>query len=102
VVFWLRRQPWRFTKIPGLVSNQDDEVKKINDKVRDRRLVQAVIARKGPSGRAYGCERFRTRYSAAVIAVHRRSASTNAKIKLQAVMYFSLRRGRPFLTGCGK
>jgi hypothetical protein len=36
----------RFTKIPGLVSNQDDEVKKINDKVHDRRLVQAVIARK--------------------------------------------------------
>jgi hypothetical protein len=33
MVFWLRCSRGRFTKIPGLVSNQDSEVKKINDKM---------------------------------------------------------------------
>ena len=35
-------------KIPGLTSLEDDELKQIDEKVHDRRLVQAVVARKGP------------------------------------------------------
>jgi di/tricarboxylate transporter len=59
-------------KIPGLISYEADEVKKINTKVHDRRLVQAVVARNGPLvGKTVKDVRFRTRYGAAVIAVHR-------------------------------
>jgi di/tricarboxylate transporter len=88
-------------KIPGLVSNQDDEVKKINDKVHDRRLVQAVIARKGPLvGHTVSEARFRTRYGAAVIAVHREGKRVHehpAKIKLQAGDVLLLEAGPSFL-----
>jgi len=35
-------------KIPGLTSLEDDELKQIDEKLHDRRLVQAVVARKGP------------------------------------------------------
>ena len=59
-------------KIPGLKSFVNEEVKKINEKVHDRRLVQAVIARKGALvGKTVREARFRTRFGAAVIAVHR-------------------------------
>ena len=59
-------------KIPGLKSVENEEVEKINEKVHDRRLVQAVIARKGPLvGKTVKEVKFRTRYGAAVIAVHR-------------------------------
>jgi len=59
-------------KIPGLKSFVNEEVKKINEKVHDRRLVQAVIARKGALvGKNVKEARFRTRFGAAVIAVHR-------------------------------
>jgi len=59
-------------KIPGLKSFVNEEVKKINEKVHDRRLVQAVIARKGALvGKNVKDARFRTRFGAAVIAVHR-------------------------------
>ena len=34
-------------KIPGLTSHEKEEVKKINEKVHDRRLVEAVLARRG-------------------------------------------------------
>mmetsp|Transcript_1386 Transcript_1386/g.2448 ORF Transcript_1386/g.2448 Transcript_1386/m.2448 type:complete len:610 (+) Transcript_1386:897-2726(+) len=59
-------------KIPGLVSVEEDELKQIDENVHDRRLVQAVVAKKGPlSGKTAGEVGFRTRYGAAVIAVHR-------------------------------
>ena len=59
-------------KIPGLVSYENEEVEKIHGKVLDRRLVQAVIARKGPLvGKTIKSVHFRTRFGAAVIAVHR-------------------------------
>ncbi|KAL7540472.1 hypothetical protein ACHAXR_010131, partial [Thalassiosira sp. AJA248-18] len=35
-------------KIPGLVSLEDEELKQMDENVHDRRLVQAVVARKGP------------------------------------------------------
>jgi uncharacterized protein with PhoU and TrkA domain len=35
-------------KIPGLMSYENEEVEKMNEKVHDRRLVEAVIARRGP------------------------------------------------------
>jgi hypothetical protein len=88
-------------KIPGLVSNQDDEVKKINDKIHDRRLVQAVIARKSPLvGHTVSEARFGTRYGAAVIAVHREGQRVHeqpARIKLQAGDVLLLEAGPSFL-----
>jgi len=59
-------------KIPGLSSYESEEVAKMEENVHDRRLVQAVIARQGPLvGKTVKEVRFRTRYGAAVIAVHR-------------------------------
>lgn len=88
-------------KIPGLISYQNDEVQKINEKVHDRRLVQAVIARKGPLvGKTIKEARFRTRYGAAVIAVHREGKRVHehpAKIKLQAGDVLLLEAGPSFL-----
>ena len=59
-------------KIPGLKSYVNEEVKKINEKVHDRRLVQAVIARRSKLvGKTVREAEFRTRFGAAVISVHR-------------------------------
>ena len=59
-------------KIPGLKSYVNEEVKKINEKVHDRRLVQAVIARRSKLvGKTVREAQFRTRFGAAVISVHR-------------------------------
>ena len=50
-------------KIPGLVSLEDDELQQIEEHLHDRRLVQAVVARKGPLvGKTAGEVRFRTTY----------------------------------------
>lgn len=51
---------------------EDEELKRIDEKIHDRRLVQAVVARKGPLvGKTAAEVGFRTKYGAAVIAVHR-------------------------------
>ena len=88
-------------KIPGLLSYQNDEVLKINEKVHDRRLVQAVIARKGPLvGKTVKEIRFRTRFGAAVIAVHREGQRVHelpGKIKLQAGDVLLLEAGPTFI-----
>jgi di/tricarboxylate transporter len=88
-------------KIPGLLSYQNEEVLKINEKVHDRRLVQAVIARKGPLvGKTVKEVRFRTRYGAAVIAVHREGKRVHelpGKIKLQAGDVLLLEAGPTFI-----
>lgn len=88
-------------KIPGLLSYQNEEVMKINEKVHDRRLVQAVIARKGPLvGKTVKEIRFRTRFGAAVIAVHRdgnRVQELPGKIKLQAGDVLLLEAGPTFI-----
>ncbi|KAL3795556.1 hypothetical protein HJC23_009269 [Cyclotella cryptica] len=89
-------------KIPGLVSSEDDELKKIDEKVHDRRLVQAVIARKGPLvGKTAAQVGFRTRYGAAVIAVHRdgtRVQDHPGNIKLQAGDVLLLEAGPTFIS----
>ena len=88
-------------KIPGLVSTQREEVDKINEKVQDRRLVQAVIARKGPLvGKNVKELRFRTRYGAAVIAVHREGKRVHehpGRVKLQAGDVLLLEAGPGFI-----
>jgi len=88
-------------KIPGLKSYESDEVQKINEKIHDRRLVQAVVARKGPLvGNTVKEVRFRTRYGAAVIAVHREGKRLHehpGKVKLQGGDVLLLEAGPTFL-----
>mmetsp|Transcript_10992 Transcript_10992/g.24601 ORF Transcript_10992/g.24601 Transcript_10992/m.24601 type:complete len:1321 (-) Transcript_10992:427-4389(-) len=88
-------------KIPGMRSKESDEVNKIADKVHERRLVQAVIARKGPLvGKTARDVRFRTQYGAAVIAVHRegkRIHEAPGKVKLQAGDVLLLEAGPTFI-----
>ena len=89
-------------KIPGMRSYESEEVAKINEKVYDRRLVQAVIARKGPLvGKNVKDVRFRTRYGAAVIAVHREGKRVHqhpGKIKLQSGDVLLLEAGPAFIS----
>lgn len=89
-------------KIPGLVSLEDKELKQIDEKVHDRRLVQAVVARKGPlSGRTAAEVGFRTRYGAAVIAVHREGTRVQdhpGNIKLQGGDVLLLEAGPTFIS----
>lgn len=88
-------------KIPGLVSSESEEVDKINEKIHDRRLVEAVVARRGPLvGKTVKKIRFRTRYGAAVIAVHREGIRVHdhpGKIKLQAGDVLLLEAGPTFI-----
>lgn len=88
-------------KIPGLMLYESDEVEKINEKVHDRRLVEAVIARRGPLvGKTVKEVQFRTKFGAAVIAVHRdgkRIHDHPGKIKLQAGDVLLLEAGPTFI-----
>lgn len=88
-------------KVPGLMSYESEEVEKINEKVHDRRLVEAVVARRGPLvGKTVKEMRFRTRYGAAVIAVHREGKRVHdhpGKIKLQAGDVLLLEAGPTFI-----
>lgn len=88
-------------KVPGLVSSEEDELKQMNETLFDRRLVQAVIARKGPLvGKTAAEVGFRTRYGAAVIAVHRdgnRVQEHPGKVKLQAGDVLLLEAGPTFI-----
>ena len=90
-------------KIPGLISHEKEEVQKINEKVHDRRLVEAVIARRGPLvGKTVKQVRFRTRYGAAVIAVHRDGSRIHehpGRIRLQAGDVLLLEAGPTFIKG---
>jgi uncharacterized protein with PhoU and TrkA domain len=90
-------------KIPGLISYESEEVEKINETVHDRRLVEAVIARRGPLvGKTVKEVRFRTRYGAAVISVHREGKRIHdhpGKIKLQAGDVLLLEAGPTFIRG---
>ncbi|KAL7576543.1 hypothetical protein ACA910_018037 [Epithemia clementina (nom. ined.)] len=88
-------------KVPGLAQYQSEEVEKINERVHDRRLVQAVVARNGPLvGHTVKELQFRTRYGAAVIAVHREGKRVHehpGRIKLQAGDVLLLEAGPSFL-----
>jgi len=90
-------------KIPGLISHEKEEVEKINEKVHDRRLVEAVIARRGPLvNKTVKQVRFRTRYGAAVIAVHRDGARIHehpGRIRLLAGDVLLLEAGPTFIKG---
>lgn len=89
-------------KIPGLVSYVSDEVEKIDGKLYDRRLVQAVVAGKGPLvGKTVKDVRFRTQYGAAVIAVQREGRRVHehpGNIRLQAGDVLLLEAGPSFMT----
>ena len=89
-------------KIPGLRSHESKEVGKIEDTVFDRRLVQAVVARNGSLvGHTVKEARFRSRYGAAVIAVHREGKRVHdhpGQIKLQAGDVLLLEGGPSFLS----
>jgi K+/H+ antiporter YhaU regulatory subunit KhtT len=88
-------------KIPGMKSYVNEEVKKINEKVHDRRLVQAVIARRAKLvGKTVKETKFRTKFGAAVIAVHREGKRVQehpGKIKLQAGDVLLLEAGPSFV-----
>ena len=88
-------------KVPGLISFENEEVEKINENVHDRRLVEAVVARRGPLvGKTVKEVRFRTRFGAAVIAVHRNGDRIHdhpGKIKLQAGDVLLLEAGPTFI-----
>ncbi|GAX22176.1 hypothetical protein FisN_19Lh236 [Fistulifera solaris] len=89
-------------KIPGLRSYESEEVGKIEDTVFDRRLVQAVVARSGALvGHTVKEARFRSRYGAAVIAVHREGKRIHdhpGQIKLQAGDVLLLEAGPTFFS----
>jgi di/tricarboxylate transporter len=89
-------------KIPGLISYESDEVEKISGKVYDRRLVQAVVARKGPIvGKTVKELRFRTQYGAAVISVQREGQRVHehpGNVKLRAGDVLLLEAGPSFMT----
>ena len=77
-------------KIPGLISHEKEEVEKINEKVHDRRLVEAVIARRGPLvGKTVKQVRFRTRYGAAVIVV-KTCTYLRVIVKFKLILIFNI------------
>jgi di/tricarboxylate transporter len=88
-------------KIPGLVQYQNEQVEQIKDRIHDRRLMQAVIARNSPLvGKTVKEMGFRTRYGAAVIAVHREGQRVHehpGNVKLQAGDVLLLEAGPTFM-----
>jgi uncharacterized protein with PhoU and TrkA domain len=89
-------------KVPGLISYVSEEVQKMNEKVYNRRLVQAVVARKGPLvGKTIKEVRFRTQYGAAVIAVQREGQRVHehpGNVKLHAGDVLLLEAGPSFMS----
>jgi di/tricarboxylate transporter len=87
-------------KIPGLSPFENDQLKKLG-KGKDRRLVQAVIARTGPLvGKSIKELKFRTRFNCAVIAVNREGTRVQehiGKIRLQAGDVLLLEAGPSFV-----
>lgn len=90
-------------KVPGLISHEGDEVEKMNEKLHDRTLLEAVVARRGPlTGKTVREVRFRTRFGAAVVAIHRegkRMYDHPGNIKLQAGDVLLLEAGSTFIKG---
>jgi di/tricarboxylate transporter len=67
-------------KIPGLSQMENSEVKKLGAN-NQRRLVQGVVARKGPLvGKSIRELKFRTRFQCVVIAVHREGTRVTKQI----------------------
>ena len=88
-------------KIPGLQPLEGDQIAKVG-RSADRRLVQAVIARKGPLvGKSIKEAKFRTRFNCVVIAVHRegtRVKENPGSVVLQAGDVLLLEAASTFVT----
>ncbi|MFN2377636.1 MAG: SLC13 family permease [Candidatus Binatia bacterium] len=68
-------------KFRGLVPAADDQVRKIGGPASGRRLVEAVVAYNSPlAGKTVREAKIRTRYKAAIIAVHRSGERLRGKI----------------------
>jgi|TARA_B110000967_G_scaffold78018_1_gene80681 hypothetical protein len=69
-------------KIPGLTPHSADQLGKLEGvNSQERRLIQAVVAKTGPLvGKSIREIKFRTRYNAVVLAVHREGARVHARI----------------------
>lgn len=68
-------------KIRGLVPAAADQVRKLGGPTSGRRLVEAVVAHSSPlAGKTVREAAFRTRYRAAIIAVHRNGERLGGKI----------------------
>lgn len=68
-------------KIRGLSPAADDQVRKVGGPASGRRLVEAVVAYNSPlAGKTVREAAFRTRYKAAIIAVHRSGERLRGKI----------------------
>jgi hypothetical protein len=68
-------------KVPGLAPYSSDQVDKLNGNNQERRLVQAVVAKTGPLvGKSIRDTKFRSRYNAVVLAVHREGVRVHARI----------------------
>jgi len=88
-------------KVPGLESTQKEVLEGVKENKFDRRLVQAVVAKQGPLvGRTPAEMHFRTKYGAAVIAVHRngkRIQDYPGNIKLNSGDVLLLEAGPTFI-----
>ena len=88
-------------KIPGLRLFESEELSKMEEKVHERRLVEAVVSNHGPLvGRTVKELKFRSTFGAAVIAVHRQGRRVHelpSNIKLQAGDVLLLEAGKSFL-----
>lgn len=68
-------------RVPGLQPHRSTQVDKLKTNQAERRLVQAVIATHSPlAGNSVKELRFRTRFDAAIVAVHRQGVRIRAKI----------------------
>ena len=68
-------------RIPGLAPYSSDQVEKLEVSSHDRRLIQAVVAKTGDLvGKSIRDVKFRTRFNAVVIAVHREGARVHSRI----------------------
>ena len=68
-------------RVPGLAPYSSDQVDKLEISSHDRRLIQAVVAKTGDLvGKSIRDIKFRTRFNAVVIAVHREGARVHSRI----------------------
>lgn len=68
-------------RVPGLAPYSSDQVDKLEVSSHDRRLIQAVVGKAGDLvGKSIRDIKFRTRFNAVVIAVHREGARVHSRI----------------------